>query len=477
MSFSIRHKLFLALAATSMFATLLMAVVVQVNLRADFSDFRTQQDIKTLHNILPTLQNHYRSNGTWEVIANNPRMFAEMLRPRLANKPPHPPNKHWRKRDKPRPPPPHLKKGPHPPTNKEEGLLKRVSLLDQQGSILTPFTTRVDHKIAIELNGKSIGWLGLAKAQGFNDQLDQQFLSSQRKSLYTVAAVAMLFALIAALLLAKHFIRPVQNLARSMGQLTQGNFSERINIQRKDELGKLSHDFNQLALSLEKNERLRRHWVADTSHELRTPIAILRGEIEAIRDGIRPASDKTMASLHEETLHLNKLVDDLHTLSLSDAGALNYHMEPIDIQSLIQHVVDDFSTRSAEQHIRIQYIDSANITIQGDSTRLQQLLYNLIENSLRYTDAPGKLDIRSSASNSNISITLEDTPPAPAGDDIKQLFERFYRTESSRNRKTGGSGLGLAICRNIVEAHQGQIKAYHAPSGGLGICISLPKIT
>jgi len=393
----------------------------------------------------------------------------------LANKPRRAQHS-WRKKDRLGQQPPHLKNAPPPPQQiAAKGLLKRSSLLNQQGEIITPFTTQVDYRLPIVLDGEVIGWLGLAKGGGFSNQLDQQFLSSQRKSLYTVAAAAIIFALVAALLLAKHFIRPVQSLAYSMGQLTQGNYTERIDIQRKDELGQLAHDFNQLALSLEKNESLRRQWVADTSHELRTPIAILRGEIEAIRDGIRPVSDKMMASLHEETLHLNKLVDDLHTLSLSDAGALNYHMQPLDIQSLLQQIVEDFSTRATEQHIRIDYQANNSAELQGDSTRLQQLFYNLIENSLRYTDAPGQLEIHCNAGNSDISITLEDSPPSPIGEDINQLFERFYRTETSRNRKTGGSGLGLAICRNIVEAHQGHIKAYHAPNGGLGVRITLPK--
>lgn len=466
MKLSIRHKLFLALATSSMFVTLLMAAVVQVNLRADFSDFRTQQDIKTLRDYLPALQNHYQSAGSWNAIANNPKIFAEILRPRLA------------KKARRRPPPHHFNRPPPPaPPSAAKNLLKRSSLLNRDGEIITPFTSQIDYKLPIEVDDEVVGWLGLSKARGFSNQLDQQFINSQRKSLYTVSAAAILFALGAALLLAKHFIRPVQSLARSMGQLTQGHYAERIDIQRNDELGQLGYDFNQLALSLEKNEQLRRQWMADTSHELRTPIAILRGEIEAIRDGIRPMSDKVIASLHEETLHLNKLVDDLHTLSLSDAGALNYQMQALSLDSLVQQTIEDFATRAAEQHIGIDYQGSDSAMIRGDHTRLQQLLYNLIENSLRYTDAPGQLTLQCNESNKDISISLEDSPPAPPSADIEKLFERFYRAESSRNRATGGSGLGLAICRNIVDAHQGKIKAYRASSGGLGIHISFPKKT
>ena len=475
MHLSIRYKLFLALATSSMFATLLMAIVVQVNLRSDFSSFRTQQDINALRNILPQLQHHYQNNGNWNRIAENPALFVHMLRPRLVNRLSrlrHQDSKKVHNMSEPPSPPRH---GP-PLLIKAHSLIKRSGLIDASGHMLTPFDATVDYKIAIEVEGQIVGWLGLARAKGFSNQLDQQFINSQRKSLYTVAAAAMLFALMAALLLAKHFLRPVQRLAHSMDQLSRGNYAERVDIRRKDELGKLGQDLNLLALSLEKSESLRRQWVADTSHELRTPIAILHGEIEAIRDGIRPVTTQVISSLHEETLHLNKLIDDLHTLSLSDASALNYQMKTLALNELIAQLVSEFDTRAAQQGIRIEHHYKDRLELHADATRMQQLLYNLIENSLRYTDAPGQLSIHCTQQVEHIEIRLEDSSPAPQQEAIAHLFERFYRSEPSRNRKTGGSGLGLAICRNIVEAHQGSIQAYQAPSGGLGVRIKLPNI-
>lgn len=461
MRINIRHKLVLTLLATSLLATVLMAVLVQFNTRKDFIQFRTQQDLQNLATFSENFAQHYNQMGGWQELVSRPKRMARLLRPDLRSelngRPLH-------KR-----PPPHHRR---PPPGK---LFSRVSLINESGEVLINHGTSIDHKTPIVLNGQTIGWLGLSQAKGLNEKLDQQFIESQRKSLLISASSVSLLALLIAVGLARHFISPLQAVAQGMDQLTRGQLNTRIQLQRQDELGKLAQDFNQLATSLEKHERLRRQWMADTSHELRTPIAILHGEIEAIRDGIRHADDKVLASLHEETQHLSKLINDLNDLSLSDAGALNYQLDTLDLSELIEHVIDEFDTRAAQQGIRIQYESAGQALLRGDSTRLQQLLCNLIENSLRYTDAPGELQIECNSEAHHIALVLEDSSPSPDGQAIPHLFDRFYRAEASRNRKTGGSGLGLAICRNIVEAHQGTIKAYHAPSGGLGISISLPK--
>jgi len=216
--------------------------------------------------------------------------------------------------------------------------------------------------------------------------------------------------------------------------------------------------------------------IADISHELRTPIAILRGEIEAIIDGIRQADDKSMESLHQEVLQLNRLVDDLYELSLSDLGALNYRKTEVDVCEVIDSVIEHFEESFRQKHIQIKsnINKHKSILFNADPDRLHQLLSNLLKNSLSYTNPQGLLEIDIQESDSQFTINLKDSAPGVLTEDLPKLFDRLYRAESSRNRATGGAGLGMAIVKNIVEAHQGTVSALSSPLGGLWIKINFP---
>ena len=223
-----------------------------------------------------------------------------------------------------------------------------------------------------------------------------------------------------------------------------------------DELGKLASDFNLLALTLEKNEQARRQWVADISHELRTPIGILRGEIEALQDGVRQADADALQSLQSETLRLGRLVDDLYQLSMSDLGALNYCKSDLAAFELVKEVVESYRHEFLQRNIRLQLSGKGDFRVFGDGERLRQLFTNLLDNSLKYTDEGGLLKIETHAGRQHLIIDFMDTSPAVPEEALERLFERLYRAENSRNRETGGAGLGLSICRNIVEGPPGE---------------------
>jgi two-component system sensor histidine kinase BaeS len=215
--------------------------------------------------------------------------------------------------------------------------------------------------------------------------------------------------------------------------------------------------------------------MADISHDLRTPLAVLRAQLEAIQDGIRSPTIRSTNAMHLEVERLGKLVNDLHELSLTDVGAMTYRRVPIDVVTVLQSAAGSMEGRIEAASLRwVLQIAQVPLVISGDDRRLHQLFANLLENSLRYTDSGGVLQVRCAQHGANALIVVEDSAPGVPDDKMEKLFERFYRVEGSRNRATGGSGLGLAICRNIVEAHEGRITASASQLGGLRIAIELP---
>lgn len=290
------------------------------------------------------------------------------------------------------------------------------------------------------------------------------------------AMVIAVLTLILSVPLSRYLIGRISVIANGARELTSGNYHFRIQQSADDELGELTEDFNQLARKLEENEKARNQWIADISHELRTPLAILRGEIEAVQDKIRELTPNTIDNIHSEVVNLDRLVKDLHELSMSDIGALSYNKKKLNLFDQLQHSVsfyqDAFDLEGIELKCNLNLADP--IYVHGDPDRLSQLFSNLLANSLRYTDTPGKLEITLTRKNDKATIEFNDTAPTVEEQDLDKLFDRLYRVETSRSRDTGGSGLGLAICQNITDAHQGMISASQSKLGGINIHIEFP---
>jgi two-component system sensor histidine kinase BaeS len=211
------------------------------------------------------------------------------------------------------------------------------------------------------------------------------------------------------------------------------------------------------------------------SHELRTPLTVMRGEIEAMLDGIRKTDKAAIESLHAEVLHIGKLVDDLYQLALSDAGNLHYRLHEVDLTVLVSAVTGRFQPRAtaAQLTLSVQLPPSA-IAMQADPDRLTQVISNLLENSMRYTDAPGKIAVSLDLRAGVALLNIEDSVPGVPDEQHEKLFDRLYRVDQARTRQKGGSGLGLAICKALVTAHGGTIQAMPSSLGGLKVAIHLP---
>ena len=213
------------------------------------------------------------------------------------------------------------------------------------------------------------------------------------------------------------------------------------------------------------------------SHELRTPLTVLRGELDALIDGITTLSPQALQSLRDEVWQLNALVDDLHLLAMADLRALPCYFEDIDAIALVEDIVQRFSLRARQQDLtlRLEHAPGAAISVRWDAKRVEQLLSNVLDNSLRYTDAPGQVVVRIESDEAQVTISVDDTAPGLDAQDLTRIFEPLYRADPARARESGGSGLGLAISQQIAKAHRGAIRAEASARGGVRFFIELPR--
>jgi two-component system sensor histidine kinase BaeS len=218
--------------------------------------------------------------------------------------------------------------------------------------------------------------------------------------------------------------------------------------------------------------------LADISHELRTPLTVLRGDIEALHEGVRPLSPEAIEVLHEEVLRLSRLVDDLHLLAISDLQTLPCHMVEDDAISMLKRMQARYQDRAevAGLSLNVEWPENiAVVSVHWDAGRIEQLMCNLLDNSLRYTQSPGKVLIRLEQRNEHVELVVEDSAPGVSSDQLPQLFEALFRGDVARSSGSGGSGLGLAICQIIAKAHDGQLTVSASKLGGLALTLKLPK--
>jgi two-component system, OmpR family, sensor histidine kinase BaeS len=308
---------------------------------------------------------------------------------------------------------------------------------------------------------------------------DQLFLAQVNQSILLAAVGATVVALILGILLARQIIRPLRQLTRGAQRIAEGHFGERINVGGHDEVSQLAHAFNQMAESLERTEEARRQLVADVAHELRTPLTIIGGTVQAMRDGVLPTDDQNLASIHGEVVALTRLVADLRDLSLSDVGQLPIVHEPVDPVEMLDPVVAAFTAEAGSRGISLKADLAPELPwILGDEKRLQQCIRNLVENALRHTPSGGSVTVRARQNAGGIEIAVIDTGEGIGADDLPRLFERFYRADPSRARRSGGTGLGLAIVQQIARAHGGDVTAASdGPGFGATFTLRLPVLT
>ncbi|GAL47955.1 TPA: two-component system sensor histidine kinase BaeS [Citrobacter farmeri] len=451
----ITGKLFLAIFATCIVLLISMHWAVRISFERGFIDYIKNGNEQRLTMLSDALGEQYQLHGNWRFLRNNERFVFQILRS----------FEHDKDDDK---------SGPGMPPH---GWRTQFWVVDQDAHVMVGPRGPVPKdgtRRPILVNGLEVGAVIASPVERLTRNTDINFDKQQRRTSWLIVALSTLLAALATFPLARGLLAPVKRLVEGTHKLAAGDFTTRVTATSADELGKLAQDFNQLASTLEKNQQMRRDFMADISHELRTPLAVLRGELEAIQDGVRKFTPESVASLQAEVGTLTKLVDDLHQLSMSDEGALAYQKTAVDLIPLLEVAGGAFRERFASRGLSLQYSLPDSVTVFGDRDRLMQLFNNLLKNSLRYTDSGGGLRISAEQRDKRVLITFADSAPGVSDAQLQKLFERFYRTEGSRNRASGGSGLGLAICVNIVDAHNGHIHAAHSPFGGVSITVELP---
>ncbi len=477
----ITQKLLLAFIVTNGVVVILMLVFIQWNFGRGFRDYIHQTELRRLIALAGVLETSYAEHGDWNFLHQQPRRWHQFLHetdPHARARRP-PPRRREDRHGPPDQPCSGRRRRPPPPRDPTE-FGARLALLDaNKGIVMGPLGSPLNSTLQpIRRDDEIVGWLRLAQLEAVTNDLDRRFLTQQTRAFSIIAGLAIALAAVGSIVLARHLLAPVKGLAQGTRALTAGRFDARIPVTSRDELGQLSRDFNSLAYTLEQNEQTRRQFTADISHELRTPLAILRGEIEALQDGVRACDAASLQSLHAEALTLNALVDDLYELSLSDIGALTYRKTEVDLVEIVDTALETFQSRLAMHPLTLDVMhEKSPVWVFGDAERLTQLLSNLFENTLRYTDPGGQLQVRTELIESSVSLHIQDSAPGVPDASLPKLFERLYRVESSRNRARGGAGLGLAICKHIVEAHEGHIEARQSPLGGVGFYITLPTVS
>jgi len=458
LSFTLTARLFAAVFSTAMAVALAMGVFSHINLNRDFIGYLNEQGVNRLELARTSVTAGYRENGrSWDFLREKPELWGRLLRPLV-----------------PEADMPAVKQGPAELT----GATRRFTLFDENHERVAGYAGPVEPTVArpIIVDGLTVGWLALTPIESVSPGAEKHFYDAQLRSAWVVGGAAVLLAGAVAFWISRRLLSPVRRVADATHRLAAGDFEVRVpETRNNDDIASLGRDFNQLALTLQRNEAMRREFLADVSHELRTPLGVLHGELEALEDGVRKLDAQALRSLQGEVGILHKLVDDLHELSMADVGALAYRKSEVDLCQLIDVTAGAFGERLHGSGLRLQLdLPEQPLRVFGDERRLRQLLGNLVENSCRYTDAGGALSISARRSGEHAVIDVQDTSPGVGPEHLPRLFERFFRVDASRSRRGGGSGLGLSICQRIAEAHEGRIEARPSPLGGLWMRVELP---
>ncbi|NLG27482.1 MAG: HAMP domain-containing histidine kinase [Chloroflexi bacterium] len=327
----------------------------------------------------------------------------------------------------------------------------------------------------IVVNGQTVGTLILLDRAWPEAVPRASFLTRFRRALYWGAAGAALLALAVGVVFSRSLTRPLRELTLAAEAMSRGELLHSIPVRSDDEVGNLTHAFNQMSANLARAQELRRKMTADVAHELRTPLSLVLGHAEALRDGVIPPSPETYGIIHDEAQRLARLVADLRTLSLSDAGELTLDRAPVPPAELLSQSAAAYGATARERRVSLTVACAPDLPdVLADADRVGQVLGNLLSNALRHTPAGGAIVLRADRDASAVRFSVHDTGPGIAPEDLPYIFERFYRADRSRQRDGESTGLGLAIARSLVEAHGGAMTVDSEPGQGANFAFNLP---
>jgi len=444
---SITVKLLLAFLVISLFSVVLIVLSARWMTEREFRSYLFDQN---RNNIISTLADYYSANGSWDGVEN------ALLVP----------------------------EGPPFPRGIEGG--KRFFTLvdnsnhvvlagpgDHIGDLLPQ--SDIENGIPIEVNGEIVGSMVTRQPTIPVNPAETAFLD-RVKQIYFLSAVGVIaLALLLAFLLSRTLTRPIRELTAATRAVSTGDLAQEVPVRSRDELGELAASFNQMNAKLAQSLNLRRQMTADIAHELRTPISVILGHAEAVHDGVLTPSLETFEIVRDEASRLEQLVEDLRTLSRADADELPIERQAIAPAKLLEDVCATHNHRAKQKNISLKAQAASDLPeITVDPGRMMQVLSNLLDNAVRYTPEGGQVLLAAQVVEDKLEIRVQDSGPGVAENELDRIFDRFYRSDPSRQRDESGSGLGLAIARAIVEKHNGRIWAESKPGEGTTIVIHLP---
>jgi signal transduction histidine kinase len=455
-----RIKLFLSFALVVLASVIGVVVFTRLTAVQDVRSFMLHGQMTDVQSLVSTFQDYYHAHGSWQGVEN--------LLPTPG-------------------------RGAGNGFGMGQGMMggmlnQRLRLADSSGNLLVDTTNsqasgslspaELGSATVLKDGSRTVGYLLLEGGVTFTAGDQADLLNRLGRSAVIAGLIAGGLSLVLAFLLAFGLNKPVQELTRASQGLAAGNLSRRVQVHGEDELAVMGRSFNQMAESLQRAEESRRAMTADIAHELRTPLSVQRAHLEAIQDGVYPLTVESLTPILEQNYLLTRLVEDLRTLALAEAGQLTLERMPTDFAELVQRSVERFSPQAAAHQVALSTVGadglSEKLILSLDPARVEQILGNLLTNALRYTPAGGRICLTVHTEPHQVRLEVLDSGPGIPEDALPHIFERFYRADRSRSRSEGGSGLGLSIARQLAQAHGGALTAENGKDGGALFILTLP---
>ncbi len=358
------------------------------------------------------------------------------------------------------------------------------ALIDTDGKVIAGFgpyhdndqlaAQQIEDGIPIVVNDVTVGTALLANPPPTLDPREERYINGTNQALLIGAIGAISLALLIGILLSRQFLRPLTELTSAIHAMRQGNLNQQVQVRTRDELGDLVQTFNQMSAQIHRVNQQRQQMTADIAHELRTPLMVISGYLEALRDGTLEPTAERFEAMNQEATQLKRLVEDLRTLSLADAGELKLAYQTVKPGELLTQIKQSFEPIAQEHKVALKLeVQQGLPNVQIDPERMVQVLANIVSNALRYTPDGGTVTLQARQNQDQVQLRVNDTGKGIPAEKLPNIFERFYRVEESRYQTEGESGLGLAIAKSIVEAHHGTIAAESHIGQGTSVIISL----
>ena len=443
-----------------------LIILIALGTVAIVSRFTTQQEVKEflghggqvgLENLADTLESYYEENGSWTGVESLSTTGAGQGRGQGQ------------------------RSGTAAMSSEHiladsEGVILISPVEDDLGEMISE--DNFSQTITLKVSGEVVGYLlpegGLTDLP---DNFEEILIDRVNRATLLGALISGSIAIVIAFILAALILKPVRGLIGAAEGLSQGDLSQRVRVKGKGELAMLGKTFNQMAESLQAGEVNRQAMTADIAHELRNPLAIQRAHLEALQDGVYPMNSENLTPVLKQNYQLSRLVEDLRTLAMADAGELILRKQRINLVDVCQETVGRFEPQAKNKAISLSGdCDAQQILIEGDQERLQQILDNLMQNALRYAPQDGVITLMLKQDGAEAEVAVFNNGPQIPDEVLMHLFERFYREDKARDRASGGTGLGLAIARKLAEAHGGTLAGENRPGWGVVFRLTLPTI-